>query len=471
MKVVVVGGGIAGLAAARRLERLIPKVEVVLIESKYRLGGNLRTDHVEGFVIEGSADSFLSRKERGVGLCEELGIGDELIGRVPENARTFVRRDGELHPLPEGLTGMIPTNLDALADSTLVSERGRERLATEADLPPAPAGGDESIASFVSRRFGCEAYEALVEPLMTGIYGGDGEQLSLQATFPNLRALELEHGSLLRGLAAQEPASSEYPAFLSLRSGMDRLITSLARSLERTQVWAGFRATAVRSLPGRYAVELDGGVTAVQADGVVLAVPGFVTAELLSELDPNLAEVHSEIPYASSAVVTLAYPREAVGNPLVGYGYVVPRAEGSDVLACTWTSSKWDGRAPEGFVLLRVFAGRFGGRDVTRLTDDHLVALARNEVRSLGIRGLREPALAKIHRWPRGMPQYTLGHPERLERIDTALDQHPGLALAGAAYRGVGIPDCIHSGEEAARSIARTLSNAITAGATADDAK
>jgi protoporphyrinogen/coproporphyrinogen III oxidase len=193
----------------------------------------------------------------------------------------------------------------------------------------------------------------------------------------------------------------------------------------------------------------------LDASGVVLCVPAFAAAALLVDLDPPLARAHAEIPYGSSAVVTLAYRDEDVARPLDGYGYVVPRVEGRDVLACTWTSSKWEGRAPAGYALIRVYAGRFGGRDVTEDADEPLVGLARDEVRLLGIDA--EPVLSRIHRWPLGMPQYVLGHPERIERIESALTDHPGLALAGAAYRGVGIPDCIHSGEEAARSLARSL--------------
>ena len=187
----------------------------------------------------------------------------------------------------------------------------------------------------------------------------------------------------------------------------------------------------------------------------MLALPAYETAELVAELDPVLAEAHAEIPYASPAIVTLAFGADDVERPLDGYGYVVPKVEGSDVLACTWSSNKWDGRAPEGQALIRVFLGRFGGRDVTQLPDDELIALAREELRLLGADA--EPKLTRIHRWPRGMPQYTLGHPERLARIDAALERHPGLALAGAAYRGVGIPDCIDSGEGAARSVAHAL--------------
>ena len=456
MKVVVVGGGIAGLAAARRLEELVAGVEVVLVERSGRLGGKLLTERDGGYVVEGGADSFLSRKPRGMGLVEELGLADELVGRRLENARTFVRRGEELHPLPEGLTGMIPTNLDALERSGLLSPEGRERLAAEPEIPPAPAGGDESIASFVSRRLGREAYERLVEPLLTGIYGGDGEQLSLAATFPNLRALELEHGSLLRGLEAQpSPPPGGHQPFVSLRDGMGALAEAAARSLSRTRLLMERDAVAARPHAAGYEVELDGGEV-LAADGVVLAAPAFVVAELLEELDAELADEHAEIPYASSVIVTLAY--RDVGRPLDGYGYLVPRAEGSDVLACTWSSSKWESRSPDGVALVRVYAGRFGGRDVTAASDDDLLSLAREEPRMLGIEG--EPVRAWIHRWPRGMPQYVLGHPERLERIDAGSGRHPGLALAGAAYRGVGIPDCIHSGEEAARSLVQSFAAA-----------
>ncbi len=457
MRVVVVGGGVAGLAAARGLESMLPEAEIVLVEGSERLGGKLLTEHVDGFVIEGGADSFLSRKPRGIGLCEELGLAAELVGRRPENARSFVRRGSELHPLPEGLTGMIPTALDDLAESKLLSREGRERLAAEVEIPPAPPGDDESIAAFVTRRLGREAYDALVEPLMTGIYGGDGEQLSLEATFPNLRALELDHGSVIRGLEAQSAASEiRYPPFVALASGMQALVTALLTSLRKTRVVTGGAVLALRRREHGY--ELDLGGELLEADSVVLAVPAHAAAELLADLDPRLAGAHAEIPYASSAVVTLAYREDDVSRSLDGYGYVVPRAEGSDVLACTWTSSKWEGRAPDGAVLLRVYAGRFGGRDVTEDSDEELVALARDEVRLLGIEA--EPRLIRIHRWPLGMPQYVLGHPERLARIESALADHPGLALAGAAYRGVGIPDCIHSGEEAARSLAQALAGA-----------
>ncbi|HEX4746061.1 MAG TPA: protoporphyrinogen oxidase [Gaiellaceae bacterium] len=448
MRVVVVGGGIAGLAAARRLEHVAPDVSIALVESDELPGGKLRTEVVDGFVVEAAPDSFLSRKPRGVGLVEELGLADELVTRRAENHRTFVRRSGDLHPLPEGLTGMIPTSLDALERSDLLSAEGKARFAAEAEVPPSAGDEDESVAAFVTRRFGREAYDALVEPLMTGIYGGDGERMSLRATFPQLRALELEHGSLLRGL--DSPAASDRPPFLSLRRGMGSLVAALVDGFECTELLLGRRVTSVRR---GYQVELADGEV-VEADGVVLATPAFVTAELLADLDPVLAAEHADIPYGSSAVVTLAFAAEDV-EPLDGYGYLVPRTEASDVLACTWSSQKWEGRAPAGAVLVRVYAGRFGGRDVTQAGDDELVGLARAELRTDA-----EPMRTWVNRWPRGMPQYVLGHPGRLLRIEERLARHPGLAVAGAAYRGVGIPDCIASGEAAAESVVKALAGA-----------
>jgi len=454
MKIVVVGGGVAGLAAAYRLERLVPGAEVVILERDERVGGKLLTEHTDGFVIEAAPDSFLSRKPAAVELCEELGLGSELVGRRPENVRSFVRRGGELHPLPEGLTGLVPTNLDALNESALLSEVGKKRFAAEADVTPTPSGGDESIASFVSRRFGREAYDALVEPLLTGIYGGEGEQLSLRATFPQLRTLELEHGSVLRGLESQPRGDSPRPPFLSFRGGMQTLADELARSLVRSELRTSTPATAVRARTRGYTVELATGEV-LEADGVVLATPAFVTAELLASLDVDLATLHAGIPYASSVVVTLAFDEAALERSPDGYGYVVPKVEGGDVLACTWSSRKWEGRAPAGKALLRVYAGRFGGGDLTDVADDEFVGLACDELRALGV--ARAPEFVRVHRWPRGMPQYVLGHPERIEQIEEAVELYPGLALAGSAYRGVGIPDCIASGERAAVSFVQSL--------------
>jgi len=454
VRIVVVGGGISGLAAARRLEAIDPGTEIVVIEREDALGGKLRTEHVAGFVVEAAPDSFLARKPRGVGLCDDLGLSDELIARRPENHGSFVRRGHELLPLPEGLTGMIPTNLDALDESALLSGAGRARFREEPNVSALESDEDESIGSFVSRRFGREAYEALMEPLVTGIYGGDGDRLSLAATFPQLRAVERASGSVLRGLSARPGGGEPTAPFLSLRSGMETLVEALVRSFRRTRIERA-RATRIRTTSSGFDVELDGG--ALEADGVVVATPAHVTAELLAELDPVLADEHTAIPYGSSVVVTLAFDSGEL-PVLEGYGYVVPRIEGTDALACTWSSEKWEGRAPDGAALARVYLGRFGGRDLLRADNAELISVARDELRMVGVEAT--PALTRVHRWPLAMPQYVLGHPERVARIEDALGRHPGLELAGAAYRGVGIPDCIASGEAAAESVVRSLAAA-----------
>ncbi len=459
-RIVIIGGGITGLAAAYRLEQLRDDVAITLIERSPQLGGKLQTERVDGFVIEAAPDSFLSRKPRGVGLCAELGIADQLHGRRPHNTHTYVRRHGQLHPLPTGLTGMIPTNLAALRENPLISPAGQARLAEEATIPPAALDGDESIANFVTRRLGPEVYEALVEPLMSGIYAGDGAQLSLAATFPQLRQLELKHGSLLNGLqqstAAAAPAASAYPPFVSLPGGMVTLVEALTAALKRTEVVPGQAVHSLQRQAGGYSVRIVDG-TAWHADAVILATPAFVTADLLATVAPELAALHREIPYASAAIITLAFETASLPNTLTGYGYVIPRVEESDLLACTWTSNKWHGRAPDGHTLLRVYAGRYGRRDVTELSDAELLAMAQAEIEhTLAIQ--TPPQRHWVQRWPQAMPQYLLGHPERLSKIDQAVAAVPGLFLAGAAYRGVGIPDCIESGERAATQAVAALS-------------
>jgi oxygen-dependent protoporphyrinogen oxidase len=456
---VVVGGGIAGLAAALRLERIDEAADIVLVERAPQLGGKLVTEHVGPFVVETAPDSFLTSKPRGVGLCEELGLTGELVSRIGANSRTFVRLGDELHPLPAGLTGMVPTNLDTLAASGILSADGLERMQREPEVPAAAGDADETIAAFVTRRMGREVYERLVEPLMSGIFAGDGEQLSLAATFPNLRQLEIEHGSVLRGLEARSAPGAAAPPFASLRGGMGDLVAAIEDRLTRTDVICGRDAVEVRPgvLSGWDVIVDDG--EKLMPDAVVLATPAYVTAGLVASLDADLAAALAAIPYGSSVIVTLAYPETAVARSLDGYGYVVPRAEGSDVLACTWSSSKWEDRAPAGHALIRVYLGRFGRRDMTAESDQALLDAARREVAEmLGADG--EPELTRIDRWPLGMPQYVLGTLERRAGIEQRLAGHPGLALAGAAYGGVGIPDCIASGENAAERVVVALAQA-----------
>lgn len=458
--VVIVGGGMSGLAAAYRLHKLDPALKLTLIERDERLGGKILTDTLNGFVLEGAADSFLARKPRGVGLCEELGIADQLYGRDPRHAKTFVKADGALYPLPAGLSGMIPTNLEALANNPLISPAGKKRLAQEVTLPPRPKSADnddESVSSFVSRRLGREVYEKLVEPLMSGIYAGDGDQLSLAATFPQLRQLELNHGSLLKGLTAapeSAPSGQKYPPFVSLPGGMATFVQAILDQLPTNTIVTGRSvATISRNVNQSYQIVLADGAS-LAADALIFATPAFVTARLLEPVDATLAAAHAAIPYASSAIVTLAY-EEAIPQP-EGYGYVIPRIANSDVLACTISSNKWHGRAPADGLLVRVYLGHYGQRDVTQDSDAELLALAQQEVaETLDLTAT--PTFHRIYRWPLSMPQYILGHLDRLAQMATRLPNQPGLFLAGAAYRGVGIPDCIREGEDAAQAAIQYL--------------
>ncbi len=462
--VVVIGGGVSGLAAARRLLQQEPQPRVTLIESDTQFGGKIRTERVDDFVIEGGPDSFLSGKPRGVGLATELGLGDSLIGVTPQQHRAFILFRDAFYPIPEGLTGLVPTKLGPVARSGLLSLRGKARLALDYVLPTHDAA-DEALGAFVRRRLGDEAWERLVEPLMAGIYAADGDQLSLAATFPQLQAAEREYGGLIKGVVAARqsapaPSGPARPPFLTPAGGLGTLVETLADQLLRdgALLRRGTRALAVdQAAPGgTYEVALDGEAP-LWADAVILATPAHVTSELIGGLDPALSRDLADIPHASTAIVTLAYRSGQIARPLTGHGYVAPRVVGGPVLACTWSSRKWSGRAPDGWDLLRIFLGRSGnGEALLEFDDGTLLALAQEEVGTrLGASG--SPALGRVQRWPHGMPQYILGHPERVARVEAAFVDHAGLELAGNALRGVGVPDVIRSGEDAAERALRRL--------------
>ena len=456
-RLLIAGGGISGLCAAWRARSTGAAVEITLLERDRRLGGKILTERLDGWILEGAADGFLSRKPSGIALCNELGIAGRLQGQVPRKSRSFVMRAHALHPLPEGFSGLVPTDTRALQGSTLLSEEGKRRALQEPGIPPDPDAGDESVAQFMTRRFGREMFQALMEPLLSGIYAGDAECLSMRGTFPQLRQLELRHGSVMRGLekeARARPISSLSP-FVSFPGGMEELPAAIAARLADVGVLTGTEAVALRRAGTGYSVETaDGGTFAAHA--LVLAVPPASASRLLAGIDPDLGRLHESIPVASTAVIHLGYKSSDIAHQLDGYGYVIPRIEGSDVLACTWTSSKWPDRAPRDMKLLRLYAGRHGGADMLQKSDDDLVALARTELaRTLGITA--DPVLARVFRWPAAMPQYTLDHPKRVDAIEGLQGKLSRLFLAGAAYRGVGIPDCIESGFRAAEAAMESL--------------
>jgi oxygen-dependent protoporphyrinogen oxidase len=470
-RVVIVGDGIAGLAAAHRLAQEAPDVTATLVESETRLGGKIVTERVNGFVIEGGPDTFLSLKPRGLGLCCELGLEGRLHGTNEKIRRTYVMRGGKLYDLPEGLTGLIPSRFGPMAKTGLISPFGKLRMGLDFLIPPRSVDGDESLAAFVERRLGRELYDRLIEPLMSGIYAGDGEELSLAATFPQLRQAELDHGGLIKGMLAAKhkapppkPGAKKWSAFLTPTTGLAEIVEALARKLGEVEIRLGERVAGVEAASTGYEVQLANGET-LAADAVICATPAFVTADLISNLDSQIASALRAVPYVSTVTVSVAYPLADVPRPLDGYGYIVPRAEGRPILACTWTSTKFPHRAPEGYGLIRAFVGRAGQEGALASTDAELLDWVREELRrTLGV--IAPPMFHRIFRWPKAMPQYTLGHLDRLATIERRLAAHPGLSVAGNAYRGIGLPDCIASGESAAEkalAYLQTLSEGIPA--------
>jgi oxygen-dependent protoporphyrinogen oxidase len=398
-----------------------------------------------------------------VALCRELGLADRLHGTNPDQKNTYVLHHKHLEPLPDGLAMMIPTNVVSILKSRLVSWPGKIRMGLDFLLPAKNGHNDESLGSFVSRRLGREAYENLIEPLMSGIYAGNGDMLSLQSTFPYLHDLERDHGSLARGALqmrkkmASRGSSTQgsRSAFLTPTTGLAEMVEALVANLENNKVNLMLN-TQVRSvryaeLTASWQVDLENGEV-LTADGIILATPAFASARILSALDADLASVLNTISYASTATVTLAYHQKDLSRPLDGYGYVIPRREGRRALACTWTSTKFPHRAPPGCCLIRVFVGRAGQESDITWDESSLLELAREELElTLGITA--KPLVSRVFIWEQAMPQYNLGHPEKLAKIETALERYSGLALAGNGYRGIGIPDCIHSGELAVERI------------------
>jgi oxygen-dependent protoporphyrinogen oxidase len=458
MKILIIGGGITGLAAAYYAQKKLPGAQITLLESDARWGGKISTDRVEveggALIIEGGPDTFLATKPWAAALCKELGLGERLNGTNPNQKNTYVLHRNRLLPLPDGLAMMIPTNVQAILRSHLVSWPGKVRMGLDFVLPRQPVNGDESLGHFVSRRLGREAYENLIEPLMSGIYAGDGDRLSLASTFPYLRDLERDYGSLARGALEMRKKMSASPtkkvagsrsAFLTPTAGMLEMVEKLVECLQGSGMDMRLNASAAEITwqQGCYQVRLDSGEY-LDADELILTTPAFASGALLKNLDARLSAELEKIPYVSTATISLAYRAKDVPRALDGYGYVNPRRERRKALACTWTSTKFPHRAPEGYALLRVFVGR-AGEDL-QYSQEELLAIAREEVAlTLGISA--PPLFERVFVWPTSMPQYNLGHPEILKAVDAGMDRHPGLHLAGGSYRGIGVPDCVHSSE------------------------
>jgi oxygen-dependent protoporphyrinogen oxidase len=449
--VVIVGGGIAGLAAAYELSR--HGTSCVVLEQSPRAGGVILSEQVDGFTIDGGPDSLLIQKADGAALCREIGLGDRLITtKLPRLA--YIQRAGRLHPLPAASVLGIPTRVGPFARTRLFSWAGKMRMAAELFVPRRRDEGDESIGAFMTRRFGREASTYLAEPLLAGIHAGDVDRLSVQALFPRFVEAERDHGSLLRAFRLRRAPASADGAFHSLPGGLSEMTGALVTAIGESRVRTGVGVTAIEG-HGPFHVHTTSGEV-IPARAVILATPAYVTSGLTADRDKTLSRLCGEIPYASAATIALAFERDAIAHPLNGSGFVVPRAERTGLLAASWLSSKWPHRAPEGRVLLRTFVG--GARDPQALErpDKELVTLSLDALRPLiGVRG--QPLFTRVYRWMRANAQHEVGHLARMTAIDRALQQHPGLFVTGSGFRGVGIPDCIADARRTAVAVREWL--------------
>ena len=466
MGVLVVGGGITGLVAARALAR--DGIPVLLAEAGPRLGGKISTARVDGLTIEEGPDSFLATRPAGTALVRELGLGDELIGTA--GTRTvYIRHRGRLVPMPEGLGLVLPTKALPFARTRLFSWPEKVRMALDVVSPRSMPADDIAVGVYLRGRLGNPLVERLAGPLVGGVYGTPIDELSLDAVVPTLRVAEHEHRSLLlAGLAdgrkmraaaarraAANPGVKPLGAFVTLRGGLDGLpaaVESSARSAG-ADLRTGLGVRSLARVGAGVTAEFGDGSRA-RFDGVVIATPANAAAVLLREPLPGAARALDGIPHGTSVLVTLAYRREQVAHDLSGHGYLVPQSEGGPIAACTWSSQKWAGRAPAGTVLLRMFVRDEGPS--TSLPGPALVAAARADAeRTLGISGV--PTMVRTARYEGAMPRYTVGHLDRVAAVEAAMAAWPEVTLAGASYRGVGLPDCIAQGQAAAARVAERL--------------
>lgn len=464
-RIAVVGGGISGLAAAHRLVELAAAaqrpIDVRLFESSQRVGGVIATEQIGDFLIENGPDSFLSEKPWALALSQRIGLTDELIGTREELRRTYVVHDGQLHPLPEGFLLLAPTRFGPLLASHLFTWPGKLRMALDLVLPRRAESGDESLESFVTRRLGRQVLERVAQPLVGGIYTADPAQLSLAATMPRFAEMERQHRSVIWAMwlqqrkaahATQATSGARWSLFVSFKRGMRTLVDQLAKRLPEGVLRVGAPVgTLRRQDDGKWSLGYDD-----PWDAVIVATPAHVAARLVHDAAPALAGELGAIPYASTAIVNLVYRREEIPHPLNGFGFVVPVIERRHILACTFSSLKYMGRAPAEYVIVRVFVGGALQPHLLRQDDALLETSVRTEMRQLlGVTA--EPRVRRIMRYEAAMPQYHVGHTERRARIAQLVGTLSGVALAGNAYQGVGIPDCVHSGEQAAESVFATV--------------
>lgn len=470
-RAIVIGGGITGLAAAYRLKREGEKrdipLEITLLEASNRVGGVIQTEHRDGFIIEHGPDAFISTKPWAKALCEELGIADQLIGTNPKVRRSFVLRKGKLLPVPEGFYMMAPGSFGPFLKSSIFSLAGKFRIALDLFISRRSDTDDESVADFVRRRLGTEAFERMAQPMIGGIYTSDAENLSLKATFPRFLEMEQEHGSIIKALLAQKRNAAQtsrgtsgprYSLFLSFTDGMQTLVDSLAENLAGCiRLYSYVNGIEKKEGEGGWRVCIDDGEM-LETNLICIALPAPQTSKILTNVLPPLAEKLSTIPYTSSATVNLAFRQEDIQHPLNGMGFVVPVTEQLNLIGCSFSSVKFENRAPAKHVLLRAFAGgnTFEANANRNTTQIDLETLALKDVSDL--LGIKEkPIFSVVSQHSQAMAQYLVGHQKLVSEIDELAKGLPSLALAGNAYHGIGIPDCVHSGEQAALKLLDTI--------------
>jgi oxygen-dependent protoporphyrinogen oxidase len=469
--IAIVGGGIAGLAAAHRVREVAPGSSVRLFEASARLGGALQTVRERELLIEQGADNFITNVPWALDLCRRLGMESELVTTDESRRHVFVVHRGALVKLPSGFLLMAPSRLWPMLTTPLLSPLGKLRMLAEWFLPATTSTAEESLGSFIRRRFGREVFERLVQPLVGGIYAADPELLSVKATMPRFLEMERRDGGLLRGSLkgassnGPEESGARYGLFVTPRDGMARIIARLTASLPSDRIRLNSAVDRIERTTTRWrvnVVQMSSSQTAplesLEFDAVILALPAYRASRILESFDVELSKLLNQITYASTSVVTLGYRRRDIGHPLDGFGFVVPAIEKRQIFAGSFSSNKFPGRAPEDQVLIRVFIGGSSQRELADLPDERLRAIAVTELANLlKIQG--EPLHAGIARWPRAMPQYHVGHGDLVQQIEQRSARHVGLALAGNAYHGVGVPHCVHSAEQAAERIMASIAH------------
>jgi oxygen-dependent protoporphyrinogen oxidase len=467
-RIVVVGGGIAGLAAAHRLIELKNEreldFEVVLLEASARLGGPIATERISDFLVEAGPDSFITEKPWALRLCERLGLISRLVSTQPAYQRIYVVHNGKLEPLPEGFFLVAPTRFLPFMQTPLFSWGGKVRMAAELFLPRGGGNDDETLGAFVRRRFGAEALSRVVQPLVGGIYASDPDKLSLAATMPRFKEMERCSRSLIwsmwkerraRAHNGQIGSGARWSLFVTLAGGMQEFADTIASRLPSAAVHLNTRVKGLRRDAEKsvWVVSTDNQRN-FDAAAVVLACPAYRAAEVLRPVAASAADELEKILYASTATVSLAYRNEDFPSALDSFGFVVPAIEKRKIMACTFSSLKYPGRAPQGHILLRAFVGGSLQPQLFQVDDAIMEKNVRDEL--AGLLGVKaQPLFSRTSRHPRSMPQYHVGHQERIGRIEAQVVELPGLALAGSAYHGVGISDCVRTGEETAEKIVK----------------